>query len=71
MSDIPTDQLGNVTITLGNGVDLAVDRYGELKIIQRHGMAHHRVTSLGMATKARFAQLKDYLDRLAVHAVDA
>jgi hypothetical protein len=61
---------GAVYITLGNGVDLGIDPYGELRIVQRTGMAHHRVTPLGMATKKRINEIKDYLDRLMIHAVD-
>ena len=58
-----------VYITLGDGAELGVD--GErLVAIQRNerGLIIALV-DLGKATEKRLDQVKEYLDRLAVHAV--
>jgi hypothetical protein len=60
-----------VYITLGNGKDIGIDGYGELRIVNRNAPKGSQVTSLGMATKQRIEDLKGYLDRLSIHAVDA
>lgn len=60
-----------VYISLGNGRDLGIDGYGELRIVNRNAPRGSQVTSLGVATKKRIADIQEYLNRLAIHAVDA
>lgn len=61
----------NVAISLGENCDFAIVE-GQLFCTQYHNSGRvKQVIPLGIATKARFDDLKHYLDRLSVHAVDA
>ncbi|ESX17907.1 hypothetical protein X766_16100 [Mesorhizobium sp. LSJC255A00] len=57
---------GKVVITLGNGTDLVLDENDQLCVIDYSGTR----IELGKGTKKRFANLKEYLGRLAVHATE-
>ena len=56
----------SISITLGGGARLSITTQNDL-IVEDDFVRF----SLGRATKARFEDLKSYLDRLAIHAVDS
>ncbi len=55
----------SVAITLGGGASLSITQDDDLIVED----AFVRF-SLGRATKKRFEELKGYLDRMAIHAVE-
>jgi hypothetical protein len=56
----------SVGITLGSGQELAITDDDHLIVIDHAG---YRI-DLGRATKRRFADLREYVERLAIHAVE-
>lgn len=55
-----------IFITLGGGVDLSINKDDHLVILDRAG---YRI-DLGLATHKRLEELKDYIGRLQIHAVE-
>jgi hypothetical protein len=59
-----------VYMTIGNGVELGMDQYDHLFVRTQTDRDRWDHVDLGKATKKRFEQLKEYLDRLSIHAVE-
>ena len=63
-----------VAITLGDGAELLITRGGELHLTKKSpgpwtdGISR---INLGRATKRRFMDLREFVNRLSIHAVDA
>lgn len=54
----------SVAITIGGGLDLALDRYNNLLV---HSNKHGTNINLGPLTQQRAKELSEYLQRLAIH----
>jgi hypothetical protein len=59
-----------VAITLGGNADFAITRANDLVVTQEYSPGLKIRANLGRCTKQRIEQLKSYLDRLSVHAVE-
>jgi hypothetical protein len=57
-------------ITCGGGTDLAITRNDELVAVQEYSPGLFTKVNFGRLTRKRIDQLKEYLDRLAIHAVE-
>jgi hypothetical protein len=55
-----------IHITLGGGTDLGIDEKDQLFVIDYAG----NKVELGLATTRRFNQLREYLHRLEIHAIE-
>lgn len=60
----------SVGITCGGGADFALTRGNDLVAIQEYSPGLKCRVNFGRMTKKRIEELKGYLDRLAVHAVE-
>ncbi len=61
-----------VAITLGDGAELLITRGGELHLTKNSPRTDgiSRI-NLGRATKRRFMDLREFVNQLSIHAVDA
>lgn len=71
-AESPTDMANDITvaITCGGGADFAITRSNHLIAVQEYSPGLNCKVQLGRLTKKRIEELKGYLDRLAIHAVE-